>query len=132
MSMHPTRSRPLPSYMPRKSRDFKSASQMVGLASTARGAFWLVRPFRVPPAGLGRYARSIVNGNITRWNVSIQDEGLPYYRIKAGPVGSTRCEVDVDYGQVTSVAANPIITDELTPVEGIQVFVSTGVPALTC
>ena len=76
--------------------------------------------------GIGRYTRAVVDGSAARWNVQINGAVLPYYRFKAGPVGTTRCDVDEDYGPIMSVAAFPTIEAEITPTPGVYVLCVHG------
>jgi len=68
----------------------------------------------------------MVDGSAPRWNVQINGAVLPYYRFKAGPVGTTRCDVDEDYGPIMSVAAVPTIAAEITPTPGVYVLCVPG------
>jgi hypothetical protein len=61
--------------------------------------------------GVERYTRSNVGGAPPRWNVTVRDDGLPYFRYKTGPAESTSCDVDEGYGDALTVATAGTISD---------------------
>ena len=60
----------------------------------------------------------------TRWQVTLADMGLPYYRVKAGPATDVRCEADDGYGAPIAIAARSLFDD---PIAG-----PSGAPYVLC
>jgi hypothetical protein len=53
-----------------------------------------------------------------RWQVRLTDAGLPYYRVKAGPVTTVRCESDDGWGTPIAIAERPLFDDPLGDTPG--------------
>jgi hypothetical protein len=83
-------------------------------------------PMPNPQRGIARYTQPSADGLAPRWNVSVPTTQLAYYRFKTGAAATTRCDDDSGYGEVLSVATNPVITAQIAGETGVQVLCVHG------